>query len=171
MEEISWNSFRKALKEANPNLRLVPGPNSLAAMVYLSAPGHIDSIEGSNLQETLAIASPTFFPACPRLDKIYIDKLGKKYWVRGYSGFFKKLSQMRHPRGGPMVKDKRGIRRYAPRAFSLFQHAKYKADFIASKAESESDLMKRANWLKSRAIKMPGYGMPLGWKRERLYSM
>jgi hypothetical protein len=174
---LSWQDFKKALRAANRDLvfRLdVPGDGStLGRMVYLLSPGNPDCIEGTPFIEVMAIASPAFFRGgCPAQDGVEVLR-GKKLWFRGYKNFFKQLLKKRDPISGNMVvRDAKALKAALPLdTFSRENHRKQKSEWIQSLAGEPTEFEKKRQWLKGRSKPIPGNGMPLDWKRSKLYSM
>jgi hypothetical protein len=180
---ISWQTFRRALAIGNRRLRLIHKPEdkvtSLGAMVYLYDPSDPDGIDKgtySGLSEVLAIASPSFFRmGCPELD-VALDEndipglipSGKKRWVRGYSGFFRKLATM-SKNGKPLI-DAEAVKAFLPRAFRRWNNQKFKDAVVKANFEAKTELQKKAEWLKGRRKAIPGNGMPLGWKPTKIMT-
>ena len=165
---ISWSEFKAALREANPRLVLLPKTLSLGAMVYYRNPGHEDCVPGTNLVEVLAVASPTFFRSCPQFDFAVDGENGKKHWIRGYSGFFRKLSRMRI--NGRQSVDKMALMKALPSAFQRFNNQKFRQEVNFWNREQLSDIRKKSAWLKGRSKPLPGFGMPLGWKPNKIMT-
>lgn len=172
MARMSWSEFRRALRVANPKLVFKGNSMSLGSMVYIDAPGHPDVLEGTTLLEVLAIASPTFFRlGCPEKDGVEIVN-GKKLWFRGYVNFFKQLMKRKDSHGQDIVKDKQKLKQVLPASvFRIYNARKHKDEWIESVSGQDSEFEKKRKWLKDRSKPIAGNGMPLDWKREKIYSM
>lgn len=172
---ISWQLLRKALRDANPKLYLGDGCGGFGSMIYLRRPGSEDCVPGTDLEEVMAIASPSFFRSgCP-VDDVALSygdhpaiQLGKKAWVRGAGTVFRRLAKMRVD--GRALIDAWKVRRLYPRLFRRVDSAKFKRDTLSVNAEPETEIKKKAKWLKSRSRPIPGNGMPLGWKPTKIIS-
>lgn len=172
---VPWSLLRRALKDANPKLFLSNGRGNLGAMIYIRRPGSDDCVDGTELEEVMAIASPSFFRAgCP-VEDVALEhgahpsiKPGKKAWVRGAASVFRRLARMRMD--GRSLIDAWKMRKLYPRLFRRMDAAKFKRDVLAANAEPEGDLRKKAKWLKSRSRPIPGNGMPIDWKPTRIIS-
>jgi hypothetical protein len=172
---ISWSLLRRALRDANPKLYLGQGEGKYGAMIYLRHPGSEDCVPGTELEEVMAIASPSFFRGgCPVEDVALGPddhpsiKPGKKAWVRGAGAVFRRLARM-YVDGRRLI-DARRVRCLYPKLFRRLDSAKFKRTVMADNAEPVDELRKKAKWLKGRSKPIPGYGMPLGWKPTKIIS-
>lgn len=123
----------------------------------------------------MAVASPRFFTfGCP-VEDVALNygehpsiKLGKRAWVRGAGSVFRRMAKM-YVDGKPLI-DAQRVRRLYPKLFRRLDMAKFKREVSTANADALDDLHKKAKWLKSRQKKIPGYGMPLGWKPTKIIS-
>lgn len=172
---MPWGIFKQALKDANPRLCVRPKDGALGAMIYLRRPGSEDVLPGTDLEEVLAVASPSFFTTgCPvqdvavRFGEHPTVAPGKVKWVRGAGSVFRRMAKMRE--GGRPLMDARRMRQLYPTLFHRVNANKFKQEILAPNAEPEGDLRKKAKWLKDRSKPIPGDGMPLGWKPTKIIS-
>lgn len=161
MRALNFHQFSGILKALNPAFRFFDSATTRSAMVYLYDPRDPDC-DHRGLSETLAV--PAFWMNSVIYPFDWIDTKG--LWNRGYTTWFKIAGKMRMASGKPLFSWHQALG-LVPGLHSEFNSAQYRKDAKEKALTHEQKVRREA----MKIFKpLPGNGMPLGWKRKKIYT-